>query len=179
MLQRKVKLQDGTSYDYSVVFQQLFNTLVMYADRYIGSKEESMSIVQDVFLALWEHDNKFENEQALHKYMYASTRNRALNVLRKKGAVQNYRKELANETPEYRDRLLFIEEETMRHLMLEIDKLPEHQREVVLMALENKNNNEIAELLNISVNTVKFHKKNAYKVLRDKMADDYFLTFLF
>lgn len=178
MHSKKVRLADGSACDYQAIFMEFYNSLVLYADRYMGVREESMSIVQDVFLSMWEIDRVFDDEPALVKYIYAATRNRALNVIRKKTAAGNYRKSMADQLDDRSDRLFFVEEETFRLLMHEIAKLPEHQREVVLMALDNLNNNQIAQTLNISVNTVKFHKKNAYKILRDKLADDYFLSFL-
>ncbi|MFR4039423.1 MAG: hypothetical protein ACLTZT_18080 [Butyricimonas faecalis] len=32
--------------------------------------------------------------------------------------------------------------------------------------------------MQVSLNTVKFHKKNAYKLLRDKLKDQFYLLFL-
>ncbi|MFQ7742421.1 RNA polymerase sigma factor [Odoribacter splanchnicus] len=47
------------------------------------------------------------------------------------------------------------------------------------MGLNGKNNNEIAEALNISVNTVKSLKKSAYTSLRGQLKDPMlFLLFL-
>ena len=51
-----------------------------------------------------------------------------------------------------------IEEEVHRIVAQEIEKLPEEQRKVVYFHMEGKNNFEIAEIMQISVNTVKTHK---------------------
>ena len=53
-------------------------------------------------------------------------------------------------------------EEIYRELYIAIDKLPGREREVLLLALEGKSNQEIAEQLELSVLTIKTHKKNAY-----------------
>ncbi len=47
-----------------------------------------------------------------------------------------------------------------------------------LLNLEGMDNQEIADELQVSLNTVKFHKKNAYKLLRDKLKDQFYLLFL-
>lgn len=47
------KLTSGTRLDFKSVFNQYFNSLVLFADRYLGEREESESLVQDAFLALW------------------------------------------------------------------------------------------------------------------------------
>ena len=71
-----------------------------------------------------------------------------------------------------------IEEETRRLIFTAIDSLPEHCRKVCLLNLEGMDNQEIADELQVSLNTVKFHKKNAYKLLRDKLKDQFYLLFL-
>jgi RNA polymerase sigma-70 factor (ECF subfamily) len=171
---KKFRLSNGTYLDYETVFMQSYNSLVLYAERYVGSREESMSVIHDVFLSLWGCDCEFENRTALQKYIYVSARNKALNNLRNKNLTTDY----DDRRGAYRDRFFFIEEETFRLLLGEVAKLPPHQHAVVLLALDDKTNDEIASLLNISVNTVKFHKKNAYRTLRGKMADDYLLSIL-
>jgi len=43
-------------------------------------------------------------------------------------------------------------------------------KKVLLLALQDKSNEEIAADLGITINTVKTHKSRAYKVLRGKLA---------
>ena len=59
-----------------------------------------------------------------------------------------------------------LEEEVHRIVAQEIEKLPEEQRKVVYFHMEGKNNREIAEIMQISVNTVKTHKARARKTLK-------------
>ena len=42
-------------------------------------------------------------------------------------------------------------------------------QEVILLSLEGKKNQEIAQLLNLSVLTVKTHKKNAFRYLKNRL----------
>ena len=70
-------------------------------------------------------------------------------------------------------------QETLRILHQAIDTLPPQTRKIILLGLNGKNNNEIAEALNISVNTVKSLKKSAYTSLRGQLKDPMlFLLFL-
>ncbi len=176
MLKKKLKLSDGTYLDYETVFMQCYSSLVLYTARYVASREEGMSVVHDVFISLWGQDAVFDSRRALQKYMYVSARNKALNLLRSKNVMIDYNEGAGDGS--YYDRLFFIEEETFRLLLGEVCKLPAHQREVVLLTLDDKTNDDIASLLGISVNTVKFHKKNAYRILRGKMIDDHLLSIL-
>ena len=70
-------------------------------------------------------------------------------------------------------------QETLRILHQAIDTLPPQTRKIILLGLNGKNNNEIAEALNISVNTVKTQMKIAYKTLREKLKQEQFSLLLF
>lgn len=50
-----------------------------------------------------------------------------------------------------------------------IGELPQRSQEVILLSLEGKKNQEIAQLLNLSVLTVKTHKKNAFRYLKNRL----------
>ena len=59
----------------------------------------------------------------------------------------------------------------------EINKLPEMGKKVLLLSLRENSNEEIAEILEIAINTVKTHKSRAYKVLRKNLGE-LFLFFI-
>ena len=69
-------------------------------------------------------------------------------------------------------------EEIYRRLLTMIDSLPPRQREVFLMHMDGARNKEIAEKLNISVNTVKIQKKRALATLRQKLNEQQLLLLM-
>ena len=71
-----------------------------------------------------------------------------------------------------------IEEETCRMMLEEIYRLPGQMQEIMLRALEGKQNKEIASDLGISVETVHSLKKIAYRKLRESMKDEYYILLL-
>lgn len=172
-------LTNGTCLDFKHVFNQYFNSLVLFADRYLKEREECESLVQDSFLALWENRLEFPDEISIKAYLYTTVRNKALNVLKHRKVKQEYMNDiLQEEDSELYYMKSVIEEETRRLIFSAIDSLPEHARKVCLLNLEGLDNQEIADELKISLNTVKFHKKNAYQLLRDKLKDKFYLLFL-
>lgn len=60
-----------------------------------------------------------------------------------------------------------------------IDKLPDQMRAIMRLAMEGKKNGEIAEYLNVSVETVHTLKKIAYKKLRIYLKDYYYFLIFF
>ena len=65
-----------------------------------------------------------------------------------------------------------IEEEVHRIVAQEIEKLPEEQRKVVYFHMEGKNNFEIAEIMQISVNTVKHYLTDIFCKLDIKKREE-------
>lgn len=172
-------LKNGTCLEFKQVFNQYFNSLVLFADRYLKEREECESLVQDTFLALWENRLEFPDEISIKAYLYTTVRNKSLNVLKHRKVEQEYMNDvLQEEDAELYYMKSVIEEETHRLVFTAIDSLPEHARKVCLLHLEGLDNQEIANELKISLNTVKFHKKNAYQLLRDKLKDKFYLLFL-
>ena len=74
-------LTNGTRLDFKLVFDQYFNSLVLFADRYLGEREESESLVQDAFLALWENRLEFPDELSVKAYLYSYSAVQSYDVL--------------------------------------------------------------------------------------------------
>lgn len=166
----KRNVLSGKVLNFKVVFDRYFRALVLFAERYLGCREESESIVQDTFVFLWEKPQQFTNEAAMKSWLYTTVRNKALNVLKhRKVQLEFTRQQLQKKESEVYYMQSLIEEETRRLLFAAIDVLPEQCRRVCLLNLDGLDNHKIAEVMGISLDTVKFHKKNAYRLLREKM----------
>ena len=73
---------------------------------------------------------------------------------------------------------MVVEEEVYRLVMSEIEQLPPEQYKVITMHLDGKNNVEIANMLDVSVNTVKTHKARARQQLKVKLNDLFMISFV-
>ena len=66
---------------------------------------------------------------------------------------------------------LIIEQELKARILDEVNRLGGVKRDVILLRLEGYSYDEISEELGLSINTVKTHKKQAYKDLRIHLSD--------
>lgn len=174
-----LKLGDGERLNFKTVFDNYFATLVLFSERYLRCREDSESIVQDTFVALWEKQQQFENMLAVKSWLYTTVRNKALNNLKYQKIRWDYTsRQLQEKQGEEYFMKSLIEEENRRLLFSAIDALPEQCRRVCLLSLEGLDNMQIAEAMKLSLDTVKFHKKNAYKILREKLKGYFYLLFL-
>ena len=88
-----------------------------------------------------------------------------MNYLKHQRVVNKYRQEYIRQAAEDED----SPEEYLHLVQRLLELLPEKRKKVLeLSIVESKSYSEIAEILNISVNTVKDHIKRAYAFLREK-----------
>ena len=71
-----------------------------------------------------------------------------------------------------------MRQETFRILYSAIDSLPEQTRQVILLGMDGNSNQEVGELLGVSINTVKTLKKNGYAALREILSKEYLVLLL-
>ena len=153
-----------------------YDALCLFATRIIKDEEICRDIAQNVFINLWKARGTIESELHLKMYLYQSMRHRCMNYLKSLQLEEKYRYEyrLLESEEDYRN--MVVEEEVHRLVMEEINLLPEEQRRVILLHLEGKRNIEIAEAMEISVNTVKTHKARARQQLKVKLKDLFFVA---
>ncbi len=173
------QLNAGTSNEFSPserdtireLFEQHYTPLVLFAKHYVADLEADKDIVQEIFLALIESAKTFDTPDELKAYLYTSVKNKCLKYLRHEKVKQEYsaaHRDEPSEEETYFNRVL--EEEVCYSLLVqEIEHLPEQCRNVFRLILAGKANPEIAENLNISIETVKSHKQSGKKILHDRL----------
>ncbi len=157
-------------------FKRLFDThfepLYRYALRYLRSAEEARDVVHDVFLQVWRHRERIGLERDLRTYLYATTRNHAIDRLKRR-KVENRFRERREEAVEQADSDAESELETRElaaTIQRAIDTLPPRQREVLrLRWQQHLTYDEIAKALNISPKTVAIHLSRGLQHLREAL----------
>ena len=151
---------------YRRLYDDYYKALVLYADKILLSEESSEDVVQSVFVYMWEKKVTFASYPAFTTYIYKAVRNAAFNLLRHKEVEALYVKHQENSFNPMESEESFYTEEVHRMLLQAIDQLTPRQREIFLLRLNNKKNEEIAQMMEISVETVKTQVKRALKTLR-------------
>ena len=162
-------IESGDKIAFTEVYNRYHRLLYSVSYRYLMDREKSEEAVQYVFVRLWEFRSDLNIGISLKNYLFTMTKNYVLNVIRNENSVIEKQYELAQSTSEYEDD--FIEKlenrERMDIFYKALDKLPEQKREICLMKVrEELSNKEIAERMNLSVNTIKTHYSEALKLLR-------------
>jgi len=150
---------------YRLYWSDLFNA----AYKRIKSVEKTEEIIQDLFTSLWEKRDKIEINESLSGYLFRSLKFRVLNHLRNEMVRSGH----LNDIKLGMAKMDVSTEREIEHKELkekidrEIKNLPEKCREVFLLSREEELSfKEIAQKLNISVNTVEKHVGKALRALR-------------
>ena len=153
-------------------FQELVDRyqgrLLNFVYRTIGDREKAEDLVQEVFIRVYRHLHRFDRSKKFSTWIYTIASNLAKNELRNRSRnplvlFQTIKKNWQDE-----DRPLQFEDPASRpddlyrkrHLRALVEEtvamLPEHHRQVfVLRELEGKSYEEIAEITDCNLGTVK------------------------
>ena len=167
---------------YKSLFETLYPTLCLFANKYLNDMDTSKDIVQEVFIKIWEKQPAFTNHNTTKAYFYTTVKNHCLNYLKSK-----HYKTIVNATPldlsiqQSEDHFFseMVTAETYALLYKAIEKLPKKSAKVISLSLNKYTNNEIAEELNITPSTVRTQKSLAYQKLKILLAPLKYLFSIF
>ena len=158
----------GEERAFQELVQRYQTRLLNFIYRTIGDRERAEDLVQEVYIRVYRHLHRFDRSKKFSTWIYTIASNLAKNELRNRSRnplvlFQTIKKNWQDE-----DRPLQFEDATSRpddlyrkrHLRALVEdtvaKLPEHHREVfVLRELEGKSYEEIAEITDCNLGTVK------------------------
>tara|TARA_R110002050_G_scaffold24083_3_gene64271 strand:- start:27266 stop:27793 length:528 start_codon:yes stop_codon:yes gene_type:complete len=159
--------------EFEKIFNRLYDRLCFFANKYVKDVNHSEDIVQEVFIKVWEKKLSFENENKADGFFYTAVRNKCLDFLRT-SYVKNFKAYASEELEILQTDAYFMSEvvktETSALIETAINSLPDQIAKVMRLSLQGCTNKEIAEKMDISVNTVKSYKKNAYIKFRETLS---------
>lgn len=163
--------------EYKTIFDELFPSLCFFANKYMVDLETSKDIVQEVFIKVWEKNTAFKSRESVKSYLYISVRNKALDVLKS----VNYRNThlQKDDIEKLKSESFFLREvvvaEVDKIVRKAVNTLPKKCARIIKLSLNGLTNTEIAQELQISINTIKAQKRIAYQKLRPLLKDYYLL----
>jgi len=159
---------------YKAFFNLLYTPLCLFSNKYIEDLDTSKDIVQDVFIKIWEDKIEFQNEKNIKSYLYTAVKNKSINYLQSKqfklkDRLSDQKMELLESEAFFLREVVIVE--TSNIIEKAINTLPNKCANIIRLSFKNLTNNEIANELGISLNTVKTQKKIAYRRLKPLLKD--------
>ena len=166
------RFRNGDHKAFKALYDAHFDSLYLFGMKYIPIKDVVEDIVQEAFIKVWERREDFFDEPSLKAFLYKSIRNTCLNNIQHNKVEEkfiNYQKIISDGEAFFSDSV--IEEELNLIISNTLNELPEASRDIYILYLNALKNNEIAEDLGISVNTVKTQKQRATKFLKQRLTE--------
>ena len=141
------------------VYLSFYKRLYQFARAIVKTREPAEEIVEDVFIRIWQQREQLPSIRNLRVYLYTATKNTALNYLSKKAResitepFDHIQIELNGSAvnPEQ----ILITAEMYKKIQKAVESLPPRCKMIFKLVREDGlRYKEIAEILNISVNTI-------------------------
>ena len=151
------------------VFLEYHKPLCVFAYSYLKDRQLSEDIVQETFGKLWGSKVNMKSKKSLKSFLFVCVKNNCLNYRKKESRknkiFEDYGFMESNSIFEYNT----MEADLCAKINQFINELSPQSKRIMMLALREHSNSEIADEMKISENTVKTHKSRAYKVLREKI----------
>jgi len=161
-----IKMGDHVAYE--KVFRAYYRSMTSYAFRFLGNVPDSESVVQDVFLRLWQNRMDISITSSLQNYLFKSVKNQCVNFLEHERIKSRYQTIVIQHEADRNDfSEFFPEPDLMKRIESAIVALPPKRQEIFRMAREQGlKYREIADRLSLSVKTVETQMTHSLKQLR-------------
>lgn len=166
-----LQMQQGDKCAFEYFFKTYVDMLYAYAMGFCRDEDVAEDLVQEAFVRFWTMREKLSYTESIYGYLQRTVRNICINRKERERVEEKYRCEVLNTGEEEfdwnNDDAL---EELRQQLLAAIDRLPEKCREIfVLSCVEGLKYQEVADQLDISINTVKTQVRFGYKKLRSDL----------
>jgi RNA polymerase sigma-70 factor (ECF subfamily) len=153
----------ATREQWKTVFCELAPGLVLFARQWVRSSADAEDIVQDAFVKFWRRHHKIDNRALL----YATVRSTALDLIRRDSRRARREVEASADVDQTIAPEFYTDDESQRALVCALERLPNEQREVLVMKIWNELTfAEIAQALEISQNTAASRYRYALAALK-------------
>lgn len=182
-----VKLKDGNIEALGKLYDLYIDEMFSYGMQFCADKTKVMDHIHDVFLNLYKYRKNLANTDQVKYYLFRSLKNQIISSAKRTRSTQTYVLNEDVQTNTYsnsiEDDIIITEFNTERTyvLTMAINSLSKKQRRgLFLRFTEEREYEEIAEIMNVSIQTSRTIIYRAIKALRKSMVAIVFvLLFLF
>ena len=160
-------MKENISAKMEKIFIEHYDEWCLLSYTYLQNKVEAEEVVQDVCvnILLRKKNTEILNLKA---YITTAVKNRSLKKIKQIGQFETLNNINTYTSPSSEEGLILNEKKL--HLQKVVESLPDSTKEVFRLCIfEEQKYQNVADTMGISVNTVKYHIKKAYKTLRIKM----------
>jgi RNA polymerase sigma-70 factor (ECF subfamily) len=169
-------IRQGDKDVFEQVFHACYENLCQYAFTILKDMDEAEDIVQSMFLKVWEKRGELNIQQSMRSYLFRAVYHQCINQLEHRTIKMKHREYGVYEGLYKVQQPEVFPEELSENIRTAINDLPHQCRTIFMMSrYEELRYAEIAQKLNISVNTIENQISKALRILRLKLKDHFIL----
>lgn len=163
----------GDEAAFKTVYHHYRYRVYEYARKWLLETQDAEDVTADTFIKLWNKKRDFESFENITGFLLVTVRNSCIDILRHQKRKAEKETEIQYQYSQNNDfSLLEIKEGFLKLIYAEVEKMPTKMKEVFLLSYaEGLKPQEIAQKLNLSVQTVSNQKTNAIKLLKQAFAN--------
>jgi RNA polymerase sigma-70 factor (family 1) len=176
------RIMDKDPTVYNDLYDKLYRKLFLFAKSLIDDTEEARDIVAESFIKLWAQKTQFANMVHLQVYFYTVIKNACIDHMRKSKLRNKIEHQLlrSGTVSENIVERKYQEAELVQQLYERINQLPERMQQVFkLTYLDGFSRTEVAQMLNLSENTIRNTNAAAMKAIRLTFGVEQMVLFIF
>ena len=167
-------LKEGNQLAFSIVYKTYAAQSFSLAFKYLLNKELAEDAVQNLFLKLWLKKEEIDETKPINRYLFTMLKNDLLNTLRDSKKNIYLLEDCLSMVLELEDdsQNENLKQEQMNIIQQALEQLSPQRRKVFEMKVSGKySNQEIADKLNLSINTIKFQYSQSLKQIRSTVGE--------
>lgn len=167
-------LKEGNQLAFSIVYKTYAAQTFSLAFKYLLNKELAEDAVQNLFLKLWLKKEEIDETKPINRYLFTMLKNDLLNTLRDSKKNIYLLEDCLSMVLELEDNSQNenLKQEQMNIIQQALEQLSPQRRKVFEMKVSGKySNQEIADKLNLSINTIKFQYSQSLKQIRSTVGE--------
>ncbi len=163
--------KQGNQDAFEKIYRQYYKKVYLFARKHTSDSILAEDILHDAFLKLWEKRTLINPNVPIEAQIFVITRNLIINQYRREISKQQVYEQLTAAQKKADTDADDLSPNTVQQIHAAIEALPPKRREIFKMSkLEGFTYEEIAEVLQISKNTVESQMVKALRFLRERMA---------
>jgi RNA polymerase sigma-70 factor (ECF subfamily) len=166
------ELSQGSELAFTELYNRYKNLVYGTALKITKSKVLAEEAVQDVFLKIWQNQEKATEITNFENYLFIISRNHIFDMIKKIARETNLASDITYKNSAADDTDTAIKDDQYNVILNQIiEQLPPQQQKIYKMAkMEGLSHQKIGENLGISTETVKKHMAQALKFVRFKIS---------
>lgn len=167
------ELRGGEKQAFTSIFQTYYQVIYQFALKLSGDSEDAADIAEDVFLNLLEEKPTLNDATHLKAFLFRSVRYKWMDLRKKR--IRDHAREQQYGAEQEQEETTYLAQVMRAEIILELRKaiegLPGQAGKIISMTyLEGKSNQETADELNLSIQTVKNQKRRGLNLLKGRLS---------